>query len=127
MSLCSIRATIFLLLLDSGEQPTAATAAHERPDFRCLVGTARDDTAARPIHHLVLKRVAHGDRRIFGVAFAPGDPEDLARSLRSLAEMPSSALRQMGERGRAYYHEHLSLELGYRRMAQIFTSLRPVG
>ena len=62
-----------------------------------------------------------------GVAFTPGDPEDLARSLRSLAEMPSSALRQMGERGRAYYHEHLSLELGYRRMAQIFTSLRPVG
>lgn len=61
-----------------------------------------------------------------GVAFAPGDPDDLARSLRSLAEMPSSALRQMGERGRAYYHEHLSLELGYHRMAQIFTSLRPV-
>ena len=62
-----------------------------------------------------------------GVAFIPGDPEDLARSLRSLAEMPSSALRQMGERGRAYYQEHLSLELGYRRMAGIFTSLRPVG
>jgi len=62
-----------------------------------------------------------------GVTFAPGDPEDLARSLRSLAEMSSTALRQMGERGRAYYHDHLSLEIGYRRMAQIFTSLRRVG
>jgi len=61
------------------------------------------------------------------VTFAPGDPEDLARSLRSLAEMSSTALRQMGERGRAYYHDHLSLEIGYRRMAQIFTSLRRVG
>jgi len=62
-----------------------------------------------------------------GVAFAPGDPNDLARSLRALAEMDPSELRAMGERGRAYYHEHLSLELGYRRMAEIFTSLRQVG
>jgi glycosyltransferase involved in cell wall biosynthesis len=61
-----------------------------------------------------------------GVTFSPGDPDDLARSLRSLTAMSPSALRQMGERGRAYYHEHLSLELGYRRMAQIFTRLRPV-
>jgi hypothetical protein len=41
--------------------------------------------------------------------------------------MSSTALRQMGECGRAYYHDHLSLEIGYRRMAQIFTSLRRVG
>jgi glycosyltransferase involved in cell wall biosynthesis len=62
-----------------------------------------------------------------GVTFSPSDPEDLARSLRALAELSPSALREMGARGQAYYHEHLSLDIGYRRMAQIFTSLRPVG
>jgi glycosyltransferase involved in cell wall biosynthesis len=61
-----------------------------------------------------------------GVTFAPGDPDDLARRLRELHAMPRQALAAMGARGRAYYHEHLSLDIGQQRMARLFADLAHV-
>jgi glycosyltransferase involved in cell wall biosynthesis len=60
-----------------------------------------------------------------GVTFEPGNAESLALRLRELHARPASALREMGERGRAYYFENLSLDIGYRRMAKLFTDVRP--
>ncbi|HTK47533.1 MAG TPA: glycosyltransferase family 4 protein [Gemmatimonadaceae bacterium] len=62
-----------------------------------------------------------------GVTFAPGDADDLAARLRELHAMPRAALAAMGARGRAYYHDHLSLDIGHRRMAQLFADVAHAG
>jgi hypothetical protein len=41
--------------------------------------------------------------------------------------MPRAALAEMGARGRAYSHEHLSLDIGHRRMAQLFADVAHAG
>jgi glycosyltransferase involved in cell wall biosynthesis len=58
-----------------------------------------------------------------GVTFVPGDPDDLARRLRELYAIPRQSLAAMGARGRAFYHEHLSLDIGQQRMARLFADL----
>jgi glycosyltransferase involved in cell wall biosynthesis len=59
-----------------------------------------------------------------GVCFTPGDAASLAAAIRAMVAMPRSRLKQMGDRGREYYVRHLSLDVGYSRMAELFAGLR---
>ncbi len=59
-------------LLDSGEQPSAASRAHEGPQFSDFAALpAFNDALAGAFDHAVLERESHGHGRIVGAAFAP--------------------------------------------------------
>jgi colanic acid biosynthesis glycosyl transferase WcaI len=89
--------------------------------------------AARPILCGV-----HGDaadlvnRAGAGRTFRPGDAGDLSEAILDLRAMTPDALREMGARGRQFYHEELALARGVDRMESAFFRLatggvRPVG
>jgi glycosyltransferase involved in cell wall biosynthesis len=59
-----------------------------------------------------------------GVACPPEDPAALAASVEKLATLPPAELAAMGERGRTYYQQELSLAVGARRFEQIFEAAR---
>ena len=52
-----------------------------------------------------------------GIEAGPGQPESIARAAVRLASLPPEELREMGNRGRAYYHRHLALPVGAARIA----------
>jgi colanic acid biosynthesis glycosyl transferase WcaI len=58
-----------------------------------------------------------------GVVAAPEDAESIASAALALLRSDGESLRQMGERGRRYYEEHLSLQLGVAHFAEIFDRL----
>jgi colanic acid biosynthesis glycosyl transferase WcaI len=58
-----------------------------------------------------------------GRAFRPGDAADLCDAVQAMREMDAAALREMGERGRRFYHEELSLERGVGQMEARFREL----
>lgn len=62
-----------------------------------------------------------------GVAFEPESPEALARAAEHLAVLGPEALAQMGARGRAFYREQLSLEVGVAQFGAIFRRLGEAG
>jgi glycosyltransferase involved in cell wall biosynthesis len=51
-----------------------------------------------------------------GIIFTPEDPADLARAMVEMARMPRQQLEEMGDRGRAYYLKHLSLDVAGGKM-----------
>jgi colanic acid biosynthesis glycosyl transferase WcaI len=55
-----------------------------------------------------------------GISCEPADPIALARSIQDLAVMSKKDLASMGERGATYYRDHLSLERGASRFAELF-------
>jgi glycosyltransferase involved in cell wall biosynthesis len=62
-----------------------------------------------------------------GVAFEPGNPSELARAVVEMQRMPRQRLEEMGARGREYYLNHLSLEVGGWAMDEIFKNLAGEG
>lgn len=58
-----------------------------------------------------------------GVVCRPDDPEDLARVVGDFAAMDPAELRAMGSKGREYYRNHLSLEVGTERFMGVFERL----
>ncbi|MEU4552298.1 glycosyltransferase family 4 protein [Micromonospora violae] len=62
-------------------------------------------------------RVAHEAGA--GFSSPPGDPHQLAKTLRQAAELPRAELRAMGQAGHAYYRSRLSEEINARALADI--------
>jgi len=55
-----------------------------------------------------------------GVLCQPGDPASIAEAVARLCSMPESDRRKMGEAGRRFYYEELSLERGVTRWEECF-------
>jgi glycosyltransferase involved in cell wall biosynthesis len=55
-----------------------------------------------------------------GVEAAPQQPRSIADAALRLARLPAGELREMGERGRAYYDRHLAFPVGVARIAGMF-------
>jgi glycosyltransferase involved in cell wall biosynthesis len=55
-----------------------------------------------------------------GVAFAPEDPEDLARAVRALVALGAPERAEMGRRGREFYEREVSLAVGGEKMDLLF-------
>lgn len=55
-----------------------------------------------------------------GVTVEPENPDDMARAIIGMSRMPNEQLAGMGERGRAYYMQNLSLDRAGQRMEEIF-------
>jgi glycosyltransferase involved in cell wall biosynthesis len=75
-----------------------------------LVGVEGDATS------LVLRAGA-------GLAYDPGHPENLAEAVREMAGMSLSALDQMGERGRQFYKNELSITKGVNKFERVFSEV----
>lgn len=86
---------------------TQAYMAAGKPVLMGVSGDAAD---------LVLKSKA-------GLHFAPENPAALAAAIEKLATLDISDLEKMGENGRNYYFDHLSLEKGVAAFAAIFRQL----
>jgi glycosyltransferase involved in cell wall biosynthesis len=57
-----------------------------------------------------------------GIACEPENPESIAKAVKQLAQMSKEKLKTMGENGRRFYNNHLSLEAGVRRFDAAFKS-----
>jgi colanic acid biosynthesis glycosyl transferase WcaI len=57
-----------------------------------------------------------------GVTVAPGNPEALANTISNLANIPDDLREHMGNAGRKYYLEHLSLDAGAEATATLIRS-----
>jgi len=55
-----------------------------------------------------------------GVCAQPSNARSIADAIQQLAAMPPSELQKMGENGRAFYWENMSLDVGARRFLAIF-------
>lgn len=55
-----------------------------------------------------------------GIAFEPENAQALAAAVRSLCDMPRDTREAMGQRGRTYYLDHMSFEVGMDRLAQVY-------
>lgn len=55
-----------------------------------------------------------------GLVFQPEDADELCSSIRQLLNMSPQEREEMGRRGQAYYHEHLSSAAGTSRFEQVF-------
>ncbi len=55
-----------------------------------------------------------------GVTCEPGDPRALAKAIEEMANLPPAQLREMGERGRDFYRNELSLRIGVQRFLDVF-------
>jgi glycosyltransferase involved in cell wall biosynthesis len=98
-------------------------------DFPFLAWTVPSKTQVGLASAKPLLMALHGDTADMvrdaeaGIICKPDDPQAMARAMRQFASMPTSELEAMGERGRQYYHEHLSLEMGGGQMDAIFRRL----
>jgi len=55
-----------------------------------------------------------------GLSFLPENPDSLAQAVLALRGMGAAERQWMGENGRAYYREHLTMSEGVRRMEMVF-------
>jgi colanic acid biosynthesis glycosyl transferase WcaI len=62
-----------------------------------------------------------------GMTCAPQSPASLALAVERLATMEPAALHALGENGRAFYRESLSLQRGVREFERVFQSVRRGG
>jgi len=58
-----------------------------------------------------------------GLACTPEDPQDIALAAEKLYNLPREKLDLMGQNGRSFYNQELSLYVGTRRFERIFQSL----
>ena len=58
-----------------------------------------------------------------GVLADPESPQSIAEAAESLARLPPGRLEEMGRNSRCYYSEHLSIDKGTARFAEIFLRL----
>jgi lipopolysaccharide/colanic/teichoic acid biosynthesis glycosyltransferase len=54
-----------------------------------------------------------------GISFEPENSADLASAVRALTNLSEPELRLMGERGQAFYREHMSLAVGARSFSRV--------
>ncbi|CCH73067.1 Undecaprenyl-phosphate galactose phosphotransferase (fragment) [Nostocoides australiense Ben110] len=54
-----------------------------------------------------------------GMTASPGDPHSLAEAILNLSKLPENERLQMGERGVAYYQEHMSKRVGAARLTEL--------
>lgn len=59
-----------------------------------------------------------------GIFFEPENPESLVDSVRTLSQLSPESRAQMGEKGRRFYQEFLSIEVGTRAFLRLFSSAR---
>lgn len=59
-----------------------------------------------------------------GLTCEPGNPESTARAIIEMYRMPKPQLEEMGAKGRAYYLNHLSLNIAGEKMDSIFRGVR---
>ncbi len=57
------------------------------------------------------------------VSCEPGDPVDIADKILELSQMPEEKLNQMGNNGKTFYQNHLSIEMGMEKFLKIFNDL----
>ena len=55
-----------------------------------------------------------------GVCAQPSNARSIADAIQQLASLPPSELQKMGENGRAFYWENMSLDVGARRFLEVF-------
>ena len=56
-----------------------------------------------------------------GVCAKPSNPRSIADAIQQLAALPPSELQKMGQNGRTFYWESMSLDVGARRFLEIFS------
>ncbi len=59
-----------------------------------------------------------------GVSCNPGDAKSIAESVAGLSMLPKQDLAEMGERGRQFYKENLSMSAGVRKFEKLFLSAK---
>lgn len=57
-----------------------------------------------------------------GITCHPDDPEALAKAVETLLQLPLSERQNMGDRGRRYYAQRLSLKVGVRKFESVLAS-----
>jgi colanic acid biosynthesis glycosyl transferase WcaI len=93
------------------------------PLFSITIPSKTQDSlaAARPILMAVNGDAAALVRKAgAGLCVSPEDPEAMANAVCELSQMAPEALAAMGERGRRYYEQHLSLAAGVDRLEAVF-------
>jgi glycosyltransferase involved in cell wall biosynthesis len=55
-----------------------------------------------------------------GVLAEPGDPQSIAEAVRKLARLPPRERQELGQRGRRFYQERLSVASGVEQFAELF-------
>jgi glycosyltransferase involved in cell wall biosynthesis len=96
------------------------------PLFSITIPSKTQDSlaAARPILMAVDGDAAALVRQAgAGLCVGPEDAEAMAAAVCELSEMAPEALAEMGERGRRYYEQHLSLGAGVDRFEAVFGAL----
>jgi glycosyltransferase involved in cell wall biosynthesis len=58
-----------------------------------------------------------------GLCFASDDPSDLYCKITSALNLDRSELEEMGARGKRFYDENISFEIGVNRFEQIFSQM----
>jgi len=62
------------------------------------------------------------DKAGAGLACMPEDPQDIALAVEKMYNLPKEKLDRMGQNGRSFYKQELSLHVGARRFEKIFKS-----
>jgi glycosyltransferase involved in cell wall biosynthesis len=60
-----------------------------------------------------------------GLVCTPEDSQSIADKIRQFAQMSQEELCKMGENGRKYYQQELSLSIGAKRLEDAFRSIAP--
>jgi glycosyltransferase involved in cell wall biosynthesis len=55
-----------------------------------------------------------------GVLAEPGDPQSIAEAVRKLARLAPRERQELGQRGRRFYQERLSVASGVEQFAELF-------
>jgi len=58
-----------------------------------------------------------------GIKCKPGDPENIAEAIDKFKSMPKKEMEQMGQNGKKFYREQLSLDVGTKRFEKVFESM----
>ncbi len=58
-----------------------------------------------------------------GIPCLPENPQSIAQSIEKMYTMPRTQLKEMGDSGRKFYHEKLSLSIGVRQFEKLFKSV----
>jgi colanic acid biosynthesis glycosyl transferase WcaI len=58
-----------------------------------------------------------------GIKCKPGDPKSISEAITKFKSMSKEELDEMGQNGRRFYQEHLSLEVGVKHFIDVFQSI----
>lgn len=58
-----------------------------------------------------------------GIKCEPENPQSIAKSIKKISGMSDQQRNQMGQNGKLFYEQHLSLEIGTRKLEEVFKSV----